>query len=479
MAVFPIAGPSYVYSSRSFDAQRSVNVYPTVSETGTSKPPQSALEGTAGLLSFCQPENGPVRGCFENDGRAFFVVANHLYEVFSDCSYILRGTLDTTSGFVSIDTNPTQLCLVDGPSGYIFTYATNAFVKITDPYFLGANSVTTLDGYFVFNKPSTNIYYISALNDGLTGDVLDFATAEGSPANIVGLKAIHQQIWIFKTDSVPMIYNSGAADFPFAPVQGTTIQYGCAAVGSIAVSANTIFWLGSDAQGNGIVWMAEGYQPSRISTFAVENALQSYENLSDAVAYTYQENGHYFYVLSISGANTTWVYDIGLKQWHEKAYFNPLTSSYERHRGSCHIFAFGKHLVGDYENGKIYEQSLSYYDDDGVPKRWMRTLPHLSAPSLEYIYYNRLQLDMQVGVGVISGESQDIEPQVMLSWSNDGGYTWSSEVWKSAGKIGEYNKRVIWNRLGRSRDRVFKFAGTSKTKVFLIGAYLETDSGLN
>lgn len=477
MPVFPIAGPSYVYSSRNFDAQRSVNVYPTNSETGSSKTPQTALVGTPGLSQFCQPAMAQARGAFEVNGRAFFVLGNALYEIFEDGTSTNRGTLLTTSGFVSIDTNPTQMCIVDGTYGYIFTYASNAFAQITDPYFLGADTVTTLDGYFIFNKPNTNIYYISALNNGLTGDALDFASAEGSPGNIVGIKVVHQQAWIFKTDSVPMIYNSGAADFPFANVQGTTIQYGCAAKGSIATSANTIFWLGQDIQGRGVVWMAEGYQPSRISTFAVETAIQSYENISDAVAYTYQEEGHYFYVLVFSGANTTWVYDIGLKQWHERAYFNPVSSFYERHRAQCHIFAFNKHLVGDYENGKIYEQSLSIYDDDGAPKRWMRTMPHMSGPSLEFVYYKRMQLDMQVGVGLESGATEDTNPEVMLSWSNDGGYTWSNEIWRPAGQIGQYTKRLVWFRLGRARDRVFRFAGTSNTKVFLIGAYVDAVAG--
>jgi len=479
MAVFPIAGPSYVYSSRKFDAQRCVNLYPVTSETGTSKAPESALMGTPGLAQFCRPSTSPNRGSFTVLGRVFFVFGNTLYEILEDCTSTVRGTLNTTSGFVSIDTNPNQLCIVDGTYGYIFTYATNVFAQITDPYFLGADTVTFLDGYFVFNKPNTNIYYISAINDGLTGDPLDFATAEGSPAPIVAIATVHQQLWIFKEDSVQMMYNSGAADFPFANIGNTTIQYGCLAKGSVVTSANTVFWLGRDAQGKGVAWMAEGYQPQAISTFPVATAIQSYANPEDAVAYTYQEDMHFFYVLTFTSANTTWVYDIGQKAWHERAYFNPTSNTYERHRAQSHVFAFGKHLVGDYENGKIYEQALTIYDDDGTPKRWMRTLPHMAAPNLEYIYYDRLQVDMEVGTGLESGSIQDTNPEVMLQWSNDGGYTWGSELWRPAGKVGEYSKRVIWNRLGRSRDRVFRLMGTSNTKTFLIGAYLDAASGTN
>lgn len=485
MPLFPIAGGSYVYDSKSFDAQRCVNLYPVNSEVGTSKAPQTALIGTAGYSLFCNPfGSSPCRGAITidgstNDGRTFFVFGNALYEIFEDATFISRGTLNTTSGNVDLANNGTQLCLVDGNNGYILTLATNVFAQITDPYFLGSETVVYLDGYFIFAEPNTNKYYISAVNDGLTGDPLDFALAEGSPTNIVSIKVVHQQGWLFKTDSVQMIYNSGLSDFPFSNVQSTTIRYGCAAAFSVATTANTVFWLGTDKDGKGIVWMAEGYQPQRISTFAIEFAIQNYADISDAVGYTYQENGHYFYVLNFSSGNTTWVYDITTKLWHEKAYLNPASGLYERHRGQQHVFAFGKHLIGDYANGNIYEQSLNIYDDNGDPKRWMRTCPHIIDGNLNYVYYSRLKLDMQVGTGLESGNIEDTDPQVMLQFSNDGGYTWSSEFWRSSGKIGEYIKRVIWNRLGRARDRVFRISGSSKTKVFIIGAYLDYESGEN
>lgn len=468
-----LVGPSYQDRSLNFDAQRSINLYPVKSETGDSKN-VVGLAGTPGLSLFCTLPTNINRGSHEALGRAFEIFGNALYELYADGSYVMRGTLLTDTGYVSLADNGQQLCIVDGPNGYIFDGSTNVFTQITDPYFIGASTVDFIDGYFMFSKPGSAIYYISALYNGLTGDPLDFASAEGSPDGLVGLINVHQQVWLFGTGSVEIVYNSGAADFPFQRIQGTYIEYGCAAPASIAKTANTVFWLGKDEYGQGVVWMAQGYQPQRISTYAIEYAIQQLANISDATAYTYQEDGHYFYVLNFSFSNSTFVYDIGLNLWHERAAFS--NGFYTRNRPQTHIFAFNRHLVGDYQNGNVYVQSLNNYSDNGSVIRRLRTCQHL-ADDLEYIYYSKLQVDMETGVG-LDGANQ-IEPQVMLSWSDDGGHVYTPERWASFGKIGAYRVRALWRRLGRSRDRVFRLAITSMSKVFIIAGHIDTEKGSN
>ena len=68
-----------------------------------------------------------------------------------------------------------------------------------------------------------------------------------------------------------------------------------------------------------------------------------------------------------------------------------------------------------------------------------------------------------------------VDPQVMLRWSDDGGHTWSNEHWAAMGKIGEYNTRVFWRRLGMTlklRDRVYEISGTDPVKIAIMGANL-------
>lgn len=475
MPIIPFIGSSYTLQSPNFDCQRSVNLYLTKSEKGDSKS-SLGMQGTPGLSLFCTVPSLNNRGSTVALNRGFTVFSNTLYELYGDGSFVSRGTLNTSTGFVSMANNGKQVCIVDGPNGYIFDLTDGTFTQITDDYFLGANTVNFIDGYFMFNKPDSQIYYISALYDGTTGDPLDFASAEGSPDGLVGIATVHQQPWLFGTDSIEIAANTGDALFPFTRVSGAVIEYGCAAANSIATTANTVFWLGRDEYGAGVVWMAEGYQPRRVSTYAIEYAIQQYGDLSDAIAYTYQEDGHYFYVLNFTNANTTWVYDIGMGEWHERASFS--AGQYNRARPQTHMFVFNKHLVGDYQNGNVYVQSLSNFTENGNIIRRMRTSQHLSQ-DLNYLHFSEFQIDMESGVGVQTGANQNTDPQVMLQWSDDGGHMYSNEHWRPMGKIGEYRTRVIWRRLGRSRDRVFKAVITSTSKVFIINAHAQIDKMRN
>lgn len=500
MSLIPFIGPTYKYAT-AFDNQRTVNLYPIVSETQTSKS-IIGFQGTPGLTRFLELPNTPIRGTLEINGRAFAVAANKLYEIFIDGTFVDRGTLDSNVDSVSMATNGFQLCIVDGPNGYIFTLATNAFQEITDPYFLGAITVTFDSGYFIFNKPDSQIYYLSSLYDGLTGDPLDFASAEGSPDNLVAVITSHQQVWLMGTNTVQIVYNSGGADFPYSSVQGSLIQYGCIAPFSLVQTANTVFWLGRDGEGNGMVWMANGLQPQRISTHAIEERLQGIADLDKCVSYTYQENGYYFYCLNVPSLQTTFCYEVKTNQWHERAEF--VNGQYERSRPNTHMFVWNSHLVGDYESGIIYKQSLDYYDFDTRLIRRMRTSPHyFEGDMLNYIYYHQFQLDMQVGIGVsgndflvtggafddgfddgfdidhADGLNPDVYPRAMLQWSNDGGYTWSNEYWVSVGRQGEYKTRAVWRRLGRARNRVYRVAFTGKCPVLWNNAYSLAEKGTN
>ncbi len=404
-----------------------------------------------------RPSVGGTNGTSRNSAGTYTetIIAGSSNSLIAFTGTGFTGTLDTVSMVQSAD----------------------GFVQITDPYFLGADTVTFIDGYFIFDKPASDIYYLSALYNGLTGDPLMFNTASNATDNIVAVHEVHNQLWIFGAATVQVQYDNGDT-FPFSNISGAYMKYGCAAAFTVQSVANTVFWVGADESGNGTVWMATGYQPQRISTNVIEQAIQGYGDISGATAFTYQEDGHYFYILNFPLADTSWAYDISMQEWHERAYFNPDFAAYERDRPQVHVFCFGKHLVGDYANGKIYEQDLDIYDHDGVEIRRLRAAPHM-ADDLEYIYHQKFQLDMQVGVGLESGADQDTAPQIALQWSNDGGYTWGSEHWRPVGAVGAYLVRVIWRRMGRSRDRVYRTIYTAKTKFFVIAAHLDIEKGTN
>ena len=234
-----------------------------------------------------------------------------------------------------------------------------------------------------------------------------------------------------------------------------------------------MFWLGGDARGEGIVYRTNGYTGQRVSTHAIEWQIQQYGDISDAIGYTYQQDGHAFYVLIFPSAGATWVYDVATDNWHERAAW--VNGAYTRHRSNCQMAFNHQVIVGDYNDGRIYAFDLETYSDDDQPQRWLRSWRALPQDqnTLVRTAQHSLQLDAETGVGLNSGQGD--APEAMLRWSDDGGHTWSNEHWSSMGAIGAYGTRTFWRRLGMTnklRDRVYEVSGTDPVKIAIVGANL-------
>ena len=499
----PILGSAYVARSVNAADNRMVNLFPEVVPEGGKEP--AFLQRAPGLVRLLTAGAGPIRGLWQFGLYGYAVSGSTLYRIDSNWNAVAKGTVGGTGPVVMAD-NGTQLFIAANPNGYIYNAATDVFQQITDPDFPGAVTVGYLDGYFVFNEPNSQKIWVTSLLDGLSVDPLEFASAEGNPDNLVAIFVDHREVWAFGTNSTEVWYDAGQLDFPLARIQGAFNELGCASPYSIAKMDNQIYWLGKDARGQGMVFRASGYIGQRISTHAIEWQMQEYADLSDAVGYTYQQDGHSFYVLNFPSANTTWVFDVATGAWHERASFQ--NGNFNRHRANSQMFFNATNVVGDYENGKIYKFDLDVYADDGAIQKWLRSWRALptGANNLTRTIQHSMQLDCETGVGLngvvtsetiylqtetgdflvtedgdylISDELQPVtqgaDPQVMLRFSDDGGHTWSNEHWKSMGTIGHYGKRTIWRRLGATmkiRDRVYEVSGTDPVRIYIMGAEL-------
>lgn len=502
----PILGQSYVARSINAADNRMVNLFPE-------QTPENGLEigylnRAPGLTKLVTIGLGPIRGLWAhqtNGSDAYCVSGTEFYKIYPDYTYVKLGDVAGT-GPVTFADNGTQMFIAANPKGYIYNEVTNVFAEITDPDFTGAGTVTYLDGYFVYNEPDSQKIWITQLLDGTSVDPLDFASAEGSPDGVVAVNAIHRELWVFGTDTTEVWYDSGATDFPLTPIQGAFNETGCIAPYSVAKLDNSLFWLGNDPRGFGVVYRSNGYASQRVSTHAIEYAIQGYSDVSDAVAYTYQQEGHAFYVISFPTGNATWVYDVATGAWHERAYLT--NGEFTRHRSNCQCNFQSTTLVGDYENGNIYKFDLDVYADNGATQKWLRSWRALPSGqnNLKRTAQHSLQLESESGVGLNGIDPQDplegllatqlgeiiatatgdellvtvatvegANPRVMLRWADDGGHTWSNEHWTSMGRIGQYGYRTIWRRLGMTqklRDRVYEVSGTDPVKIAIMGAEL-------
>lgn len=471
-------GPSYTLQSVNVDCQRCVNLFPEINELGTGKEREvAALVPTPGLRLLVTLPTSPVRGVWRASNDEIFAVGgSKFYRVSSAWVATELGTLNTSTGPVSMADNGTFVVIVDGSDGWTWNIDTDSFTEISDSEFFPADQVTYQDGFFVFNKSGTDFFFF--VDDAaLDIDGLDITAAEGLADPLVGLVSQDQKLYLFGKQSTEVFYNTGDGNNPFQRIDGALISTGCAAAFSIARIGGSIYWLGGDETGSGIIYRTQGYQAQRISTPAIEGVIRALDvsDLADARGWTYQQGGHLFYCLNLPGANSTWVYDASTQMWHERTYIGTFGS--ERHRADCHAVAHGENVVGDYESGKLYALDTDTYTDNSTFIERIRTSPHF-AQGMVRIFHNSFQLDMETGVGLDGASStQGADPQVMLQWSNDGGHTWSNEAWTDAGVIGATSVRVIWRRLGSARDRVYRVKITDPVKVVLIGAELGVEVG--
>ena len=457
----PFGSQSYQHEARQLSSQRMINCFLEKEPEGSKS--AVAVIRSPGIEEVVEFPESPIRGGAEHRGDLYFVSGTDLY-AFSNENISLGNVpgIDRVQMF----SNGIQLGILANRDLYVYE---ETLTKVTDPGFYGAIDATYLDLFGVFIKPNSADIFINSpaapsFPDLTDFDALDFRTAEAQPGNLIAAESDHRELFLFKEDNTEIWTNTGNADFPFEPIPNAFMELGCIARDSIAKADNTLFWLANDMT----VRRAQGYTPVRVSTHAIENAISKFSNRSQARAFSYPHNGHLFYALTFPSDNTTFAYDITTGLWHERQ-----TNGVEW-RAQNYIFANDTHYVADSLTGKVGKLSGTAYTDFGDVHRVSLTSPTIHSEGRE-IFFSRLHVDFEMGRGITTGQGSD--PQAMLQWSDDGGRTWSSEYWRSMGRIGEYAKRAVWHRLGSSRSRVFRLTFSEPTVFTLIDAFAEIDVG--
>ena len=391
----PILGGAYTARSVNAADNRMVNLFPEIVPEGGKEP--AFLQRCPGLRLEATVGDGPIRGLWKFGDFLYVASGGKLYRVDGNFAATELGLING-SGPVSMSDNGVQLFVACNPDAFIYNASTGVFAQITDPDFPGAVSVGYLDGYFVFNEPNSQRVWVTSLLDGTSVDPLDFASAEGNPDDIVSLVVDHREVWLLGNNTIEVWYNAGLADFPLARIEGAFMETGCLAPYSVAKLDNSVFWLGSDARGNGIVYRNKGYNAQRISTHAIEWQIQQYNVLNDAIGYSYQQDGHAFYVLTFPTAQATWVYDVATGLWHERAYWDGV--QFQRHRSNCQANFAGKVVVGDWENSYLYSFDQVIFYDGADEIRWLRSWRALPTGqnNLKRTAHYSLQLDCETGL---------------------------------------------------------------------------------
>lgn len=458
----PLALQSYRARDLQVSAQRIINFFPEAQPADAKA--RVVLLPTPGLRDFVTL-GGPIRGMREMGGFLFVVSGTTVYRVSSAGVGTAIGLI-ADGGPVTMDHNGEQLAICTPETGQGWVATTSTVTQITDTDFLGVSSVASIDGYMVWSRTNSTQFIISALNDATSYNALDFASAEGSPDNLVAVRRVGRELWLFGETSIEIWNNVGAADFPFLRISGAFIERGCAARDSIATRLGVPFWLGEDR----VVYRGEGFTaPMRISTHAIEQQIGGYATVSDARGWVYEQEGHVFYVLTFPSAGETWVFDLTTGLWHERE-----SEGYATWRGITGANVFGAVIAGDVASGGLFVVDPTATTDNNA--QIIRTATGTCIHSEGHpVTFTRLQAEFRTGVGLATGQGSD--PQVFLSWSDDGGNTWSDEVWRTLGATGRYGTEVEWRRLGRGRERVFRMQVADPVRVALLAVNVEAEAG--
>lgn len=491
MSDFGFVGASYVAASITQDDQECINWYPETDPTKADIPSTQenetqrgviALYPTPGLVTRCQLAAGEVRGMHVLPGGTTLLAVSGaiLYSITSGYAVTTVGTLSSSSGPVYITDNGVAAYITDGVNRYSYIWGTNTFAIRSDGAFTGGAVCDIVDNFIIYNRTGTNQWGCTNVGDVISG-AQNLGTMIGSSGNITAVVSDHRQVLVFGERYSERHIGAGTYPFPFAIIPGSSIQHGTVAPGSIARLGEGVAFLANDSRGQATIamWGAVVTSPARISTFAVENAIQQYAVTSDAVAYTYTQSGHEFYVLTFPTEDVTWCYDLATQLWHKRAWRDSMNVLH-RHRGNC-AASFGDDiLVGDWQNGKIYALSQTTYTESVgevanlIP--CIRRCRHITS-DLKRQFFTDLQIQFQPGVGLSSGQGSD--PECLLRWSNDGGFTWGNDHILKIGKMGEYKRRAIRRRLGYARDRVYEVVCTDPVYRVIVSANLNASGGSN
>jgi len=435
-----------------------------------------AVLGTPGMLpqmSIPSATLQAARGILGNKTQLFAVVANQFLSLIGPvtqgaaASVVATGSINSIAGPVSMALNPTQVCIVDGANGWIFTPSTGVFVQITSAGFPnGATTVTACNGFFICEAPGTNQFFVSNFNDGLTWNALSFAAASQYNDNLVACDSLGGMLLPFSYSHLEFWQNSGLTTEPFTYIANTATEYGLAAPFSKIHCADTIVFLTQTREGGLQFARIKGYGVEVISTPDIDKILQGMTTTGDCEALSYQTDDSKFAQFTFPSENRSFLYNATNSMWSETQ--TGITSRYAaRHIGRFSTTYQGKTLISDYNGPKLYRPDPATFTDNGNTIV-REVITRCALNDQNYFRCGAMFIDMEVGVGDSSPTSQAYNPQVMIQVARDS-RDFGPEQWVSLGKKGQYKQRVTRRRCGRARFMHTRIRMTDPAKFVISG----------
>lgn len=400
----------------------------------------------------------------------FIVQANTLYSINNAGVISTIGVLGTITGNVSMVDDGKYLVLVDGQFGYVYNMLVPAGLNvIVDGNFTTTpGTVTWQDNYFIVTSNTTRQFQFSQISPGVDPTVWPAAqigfAGSGGGALRAGI-ADHSVLMLFGDVYTEFWQDAGNPQLPYSIISGSAAEFGLSAPFSLAKFDNSVVGLFQNRTGGVVVGRMSGFGFHRISNQDIDQIMDSYAAVSDALGYSFTINGHPLYVISFPSAGASWMFDGLSNNWTELQ-----SPSGGRFWGAHFANFVNRLLVDDINNGNIYELMTTTYADAGSNFGVELWSQHIWNDD-KFVGIDQIQVDVESGAGLVSG--QGVNPVLDLQVSKDGGNSFFSVGFSSIGPIGQYTRRVKWNSMGSARDWVLKLRVTDPIKIVITGASAE------
>lgn len=432
-----------------------VNCY--VEQVGEEGKVQQYVVASDGLQGFAALPGvtGGVRAMLEVDGAIWPVAGTsaRLFEVRSNGNVFDRGALSgfDTTGPVYMARNrrsTPDIGIVN--NGLMFNYRTS-LAQVTDVDLLAPTSLAVNDGQFAIATVD-NKFQVGDIDDGTSWDGLSVERGDASPDANVRIYARQGQLLLFGQFTTEFWVNVGGADST-GYERREVEEYGCLAPQSVATVAGTVFFVAHDRTVRAII----GYQSQEISDPFICREIQRIPDPETITGFTWVQDGHSWYVLNSS--EWTYSYNTKTNRWNTRE-----TYGFPSWNIGTAVSAFGKVLVGSSTEPIIYEMGPQFFSDAGEPLVTTMTFAPLMVPG-KRITIHEAWWDLERGVGTGQGAAQDIDPEILVEWSLDGGATFGGSRIVKLGQQGKRTRELLLTRLGQCKGLGFVFRITCSARV--------------
>lgn len=414
---------------------------------------------------------GAVRAMLTVDNTLYVVAGRRVYMVNSSGTATDIGGIPT-DGRVYMARNrkvPPQIGIVT--DGLYYIVESGVLTQVSDADLPPPVGIAYLDGYFVL-PVSNGRFYNTGIDEGTTIDALDFGVAEAYPDEIVGISTLERELVLFGTTSIEWHPNTGnETGSPFTRSQA--VEIGCltgATIAKVDTDGNkALLWVASDHT----VRRMSGYGGQVVSTNKINGLIRDLaadgekESLS---AFAWSAGGRFYYCLTCP--YWTQIYDSRTGFWTDADSYGDANWRV----GNVVQFA-DKLIASDASTGQLYVMSPDVYSEAGNHHVLEVVTPPVHAFP-DRLLFNALFLDCETGVGTNDAIPEDVTPELVIDWSDDGGASFCTPYVVKVGQAGQRKQRIQIRRLGISegtKGRSFRIRWSTATAkaIFNLSADVE------